>query len=168
MKNWSKKWINRTGFFASQALWNKYSDMAMKMKTRKFRRKRCTIILFIMAFFIFIIFVSSYHHTHRLRRIREIQRNKSLKKQRETQSELISLTSLTQDEEQRPVKKREDEVVILLWTKYFGGDLREDKSWRLTNISYPTCFDKCRVLVNKEDVGISDAVIFHSRDIKWV
>lgn len=78
---------------------------------------------------------------------------------------MISLTSDAQDEEQLP-KKSEDEVVILLWTKYFGGDLREDKSWILTNISYPTCFDKCRVLTNSEDLAISDAVIFHSRDIR--
>lgn len=128
------------------------------MKTRKCRRKRWTVILLFNAFFIFIIFISSYHHTNRLRRLKELRINKTLMLKQ--QAALFSNESLLSHD------KKPDEVVILYWTTYFGGDPSKDSSWILTSKRYPTCFDKCRLVFDKTYIGISDAVIFHSRDIR--
>ncbi|CAL8090481.1 unnamed protein product [Orchesella dallaii] len=125
-----------------------------KFTRRRFSRKVCTVFFLCNAFFIGIIFISSYHTTHRLKRLTPTARKDII-------SDLHNGKNLISNVEEI----KENERIILFWTTYFYGDQQE--AWDKPNVtlSYPNCFANCRIVTDRSYRAVSDAVIFHSRDL---
>ncbi|ODN00831.1 Alpha-(1,3)-fucosyltransferase C [Orchesella cincta] len=130
--------------------------MMRKFTRRRFSRKFCTLFFLCNAFFIGVIFISSYHTTNRLKRLTPILKKGISGLHNTLKNPLISHVE----------KIGENERIILFWTTYFWGDQRE--AWDKPNVTlaYPSCFTNCRIVTDRSYLGVSDAVIFHSRDLR--
>lgn len=131
------------------------------MKTRQFRRKSCTVILLFNVFFVCVIFLSSYHTTRRLRRLKEGKVESNLKVQQQI------LTSYKDNTVDPAIDKNPDEILILFWTSYFQGDITSEPAWKLMKSTYSECFANCRFVFDRRYLSASDAVVFHSRDMRY-